>query len=210
MVMRDQDPYEKEQNLIPTSLQFLNEAEWHAAPPVWRFSADILEVATGNKTDFWQDTFYGFHRDNGHFYGAKTEGDFTAVVTFDGQYEVLYDQIGMMMRVDAQNWLKTGIEFSDGATNFSAVITRDGRSDWSVMAVPRVSGPQQVRLTRIGAAIIVHFLNSRGAWQLLRLGDFRAPSAVRLGPMACSPEREGLQARFLGFEVGPAVSKPLH
>ena len=50
MVMRDEDTYEKEQNLIPTSLQFLNEAEWHAAPPVWRFSADILEVVTGNKT----------------------------------------------------------------------------------------------------------------------------------------------------------------
>ena len=50
MVMRDEDTYEKVQNLIPTSLQFLNEAEWHAAPPVWRFSADILEVVTGNKT----------------------------------------------------------------------------------------------------------------------------------------------------------------
>lgn len=200
----------KGQVLIPKSLQFLNDAEWHATPPVFDFSAGALDVVTGNKTDFWQDTFYGFRRDNGHFYGAKTNGDFTAVVTFDGQYDAQYDQIGMMMRVDAQNWLKTGIELSDGATNFSAVITRDGRSDWSVMAVPRVSGPQQVRLTRIGAAIIVHFLDTRGAWQLLRLGDFRTLSALRLGPMTCSPERGGLRASFLGFEVGPAMSKPLH
>ncbi len=195
---------------MPRSMRFLNDAEWHEAPPKWNFSAGILDVVTANRTDFWQDTFYGFQRDNGHFYGAKAVGDFTAFVTFDGKYEVLYDQIGMMMRVDAQNWIKTGIEFSDGSTNFSAVITREGRSDWSVMAVPRVSGPQQVRFTRIGAAIIVHFLDSQGAWQLLRLGDFRAPSSVRLGPMTCSPERQGLQAQFLGFEVGPAISKPLH
>ena len=208
--MRGHYPDKKGHAVIPTSLQFLNDAEWHATPPVFGFSSGSLDVVTGDRTDFWQDTFYGFCRDNGHFYGARTTGDFTAVVTFDGQYDVLYDQIGMMMRVDAQNWLKTGIEFSDGATNFSAVITRDGRSDWSVMAVPRVSGPQQVRLTRIGAAIIVHFLDAKGAWQLLRLSDFRAPSAVRLGPMTCSPEREGLRASFLGFEVGPALAKPLH
>ena len=195
---------------MPTSMQFLNDAEWHEAPPEWNLSAGILNVVTADRTDFWQDTFYGFQRDNGHFFGARVEGDFTAIVTFDGIYEVLYDQIGMMVRVDAQNWIKTGIEFSDGSTNFSAVITREGRSDWSVMAVPRVSGPQQVRLTRIGAAIIVHFLDAQGSWQLLRLGDFRAPSSVRLGPMTCSPERKGLQARFLGFEVGPAISKPWH
>ena len=195
---------------MPKSLQFLNDAKWHEAPPVWTNSAGVLEMITADRTDFWQDTFYGFHRDNGHFYGATAEGDFTAIVTFEGLYETLYDQAGMMMRVDAQNWLKSGIEFSDGTTNFSVVITRDGRSDWSVISVPPVSGPQQVRLTRTGAAVIVHFRAANGEWQLLRLGDFRAPPLVGLGAMACSPERAGFKARFLGFDVGPALAKPLH
>ena len=52
------------------------------------------------------------------------------------------------------------------------VITRGGHSDWSVMQVPRVTGPQQVRLTRRGNAAIVHFLGHDGQWHLLRLGDF--------------------------------------
>ncbi|MFN0114272.1 MAG: DUF1349 domain-containing protein [Paracoccaceae bacterium] len=196
--------------MAPTSLRFLDKAEWHGEPPSWGFSGGVLDVTTGDRTDFWQDTLYGFHRDDGHFFGAEVEGDFTAVVTFEGEYEVLYDQAGLMMRLDARNWLKTGIEFSDDVTNFSVVITRDGRSDWSVVAVPRAPGAQKVRLTRIGGAAIVHFLGAGGAWQLLRVGDFRAPPAVRLGPMACSPQREGFRARFLGFEVGPAMSKPLH
>ena len=84
-IIRGHYPDKKGNAVIPTSLQFLNDAEWHATPPVFEFSAGSLDVVTGDRTDFWQDTFYGFCRDNGHFYGARTTGDFTAVVTFDGQ-----------------------------------------------------------------------------------------------------------------------------
>lgn len=192
-------------------LAFLRSADWHAPPPDWTLSDSALEVVTGERTDFWQDTFYGFRRDDGHFLGADADGDFTAVVTFDGAYEVLYDQAGLMMRVDAQTWLKAGIEFSDEVTNFSVVITREGRSDWSVVGVPKVSGPQRLRLTRSGGAAILHYAGTGGAWHLLRLGAFPAlPSRVRLGPMACSPQRAGFRARFTGFEVGPPIAHPLH
>ncbi len=190
-------------------MKFLETALWHAEPPSWAFRDGVLHVTTADRTDFWQDTFYGFRRDDGHFLGAPAEGDFTAIVTFDAQYEVLYDQAGMMMRIDAENWLKTGIEFSDDVTNFSVVITRGGHSDWSVVQVPRVTGAQQVRLTRNGNAAIVHFLGRDGQWHLLRLGNFTV-GAVRLGPMTCSPQRAGLQVRFLGFDVGPPLAKPLH
>ena len=191
-------------------LSFLDNAEWHAPPPVWRRDSGGLEVVTGDRTDFWQGTLYGFRRDDGHFLGAPVTGDFTAIVTFDGAYETLYDQAGMMLRHDARTWLKTGIEFSDDVTNFSVVVTRDGRSDWSVVGVPRVTGPQSVRLTRVGGAVIVHYLAASGTWQLLRLADFPAPPALRLGPMACSPERGGFRARFTAFTVGPALDSPLH
>lgn len=191
-------------------MRFLENAAWHSEPPEWSLEDGVLHVTTGENTDFWQDTFYGFHRDDGHLLGAPVSGDFTAMVIFEGEYETLYDQAGLMMRVDARTWLKTGIEFSDDVTNFSVVITRDGRSDWSTTQVPRVSGPQTVRLTRTGGAVIVHFLGTEGAWHLLRLGDFAATGEVRLGPMACSPQRAGFRARFLSFEVGPALEKPLH
>jgi regulation of enolase protein 1 (concanavalin A-like superfamily) len=196
--------------LVPDPLGFLDKAEWHAEPPFWHRSDGVLELETGDGTDFWQDTFYGFRRDDGHFFGASVSGDFTAVVTFDADYHVLYDQAGMMLRADARTWLKTGVEFSDDVTNFSVVVTREGRSDWSVVGVPRVTGPQKVRLTRIAGAVIVHYLGAGGNWHLLRLADFSAPPALRLGPMACSPERAGFRARFTGFHVGPAMDAPLH
>ncbi|MEO0945511.1 MAG: DUF1349 domain-containing protein [Pseudomonadota bacterium] len=190
--------------------QHLGQAQWHSEPPNWALTETMLSLTTGEKTDFWQDTFYGFHRDDGHFLGLEIAGDFTAVVGFDADYETLYDQAGMMMRLDARNWLKTGIEFSDDVTNFSTVVTRDGRSDWSVVAVPAVSGVQHVRLTRVAGAIIAHFREPNDTWRLMRLADFPAEASVAVGPMACSPERAGLDVRFSMFEIGGAIDDPLH
>ncbi len=190
--------------------ELLAHASWHCEPPEWEWANGALALTTAEKSDFWQDTFYGFRRDDGHFLGVDVGGDFTASVTFDAAYEVLYDQAGMMMRSDAENWLKTGIEYSDDVTNFSVVVTREGRSDWSVIAVPKVSGPQTVRLTRKGGAVIVHYHGADDRWHLMRLANFPGTAPVRIGPMACSPERAGLRARFDDIRIGPPLDSPLH
>ena len=183
---------------------------WHAEPPEWTLEDDGLTLATGEKTDFWQGTLYGFRRDDGHFFGREIKGDFTAVVSFEAAYEVLYDQAGLMMRVDAKTWLKAGIEYSDGVTNFSTVVTRDGASDWSVVSRPGLSGIQRVRLTRVDGAAITHFLGPDGTWHLMRLANFPGDVPVTFGPMACSPERAGLKVRFHAVEIGPPIENPLH
>jgi uncharacterized protein len=190
-------------------IAFLNDATWLNLPAGLSHDDDQLTMTTGTETDFWRDTFYGFRRDNGHFFGAVAPSDFTAHVTFEGDYTTLYDQAGLMLRLDAKTWLKAGIEYSDGMTNFSTVITRGG-SDWSVVAVPAVSGPQRLRLTRQGKAVLLHFLNVRGDWQMMRVADFPATAGAQLGPMACSPKRGGFTARFTEFTVGPVTDQPLH
>jgi regulation of enolase protein 1 (concanavalin A-like superfamily) len=187
-----------------------SEAQWLNEPPEWSIDSDILRITTGRDTDFWQSTFYGFHRDEGHFLHMSAQGDFTAQVVFEGQYETLYDQAGMMLRIDERNWIKLGIEHSDGITNFSLVCTRDGLSDWSVTAQRLLSGPQSVRLTRIGAAVIAHYRNAAGGWQLMRLCPFPDAANVQIGPMACSPQRAGFQARFTDFQIRPPIDNPLH
>lgn len=188
----------------------LSGAKWHCEPPLWELNDNRLSLTTGHETDFWQGTLYGFRRDDGHFLGCGVEGDFTAILAFEADYRVLYDQAGLMLRTDAGNWLKTGIEYSDDVTNFSTVVTREGRSDWSVVSLPQLTGPQRVRLTRVGAAVISHFLGQDGTWQLMRLADFPEGAPVNVGPMACSPQREGLEVRFLDLEIGPPIDNPLH
>lgn len=182
---------------------------WLNPPPRWAVEDGVLSLTTGDRTDFWQRTVYDFQRDDGHALLVPATGPFTAHLRFEGDYRELYDQAGLMLRVDPERWIKLGVEHSDGVTNFSVVVTR-GASDWSVIPVPEVSGLQQVRLTRLTDAIVAHYQRPDGGWQLLRLADFPAPVTVQLGPMACSPQRTGFEARFTGLSLGPPIDDPVH
>lgn len=191
------------------SLSTLKTGDWHNTPPQWQLSEDALTLETGSETDFWSETLYGFRRDDGHALLVPVSGDFTAHLTFDGAYETLYDQAGVMLRQDETHWLKAGIEFSDAVPNMSVVVTR-GASDWSTLALPSASGPQRLRLTRIGNAVVVQFRNAANRWQLLRVADFSVGTELLVGPMACSPKRSGFRAVFTEFAIGPAVTQALH
>lgn len=189
--------------------EILEQATWLNPPPDWQVSDGGLDVTTGDRTDFWQSTFYGFCRDDGHALLVPAPTEFTATLEFSGAYETLYDQAGLMLRIDPQNWVKAGIELSDGVTNFSVVVTRGSRSDWSVCAMPLVTGPQRIRMVRKTGAVLVHFRNAAGEWQHLRLADFPADRAS-VGPMGCSPQRSGFSCRFSAFELGEPLENPLH
>lgn len=183
---------------------------WLNEPKAWSGDARRLALRTDGATDFWRKTFYGFERDSGHAFLTPVEGDFTASVTVSGRYEELYDQAGLMLRLDAANWIKCGIEFTDGLMHFSVVVTR-GVSDWSVIPLHGVSpeAPLSVRLTRHDDAVRVQFRFGDTPWQMARLCLFPAVSAF-VGMAACSPEREGFEAMFSDFEVGPPIARALH
>ena len=182
---------------------------WLNPPPKWQLHENALIFETGLDTDFWHETLYSFRRDDGHALLVPVSGDFTVYLTFDGDYETLYDQAGLMLRQDETQWPKAGIEFSDDVHNMSVVVTRDA-SDWSTLALHSASGSQRLRLTRIGRAVIVQFRNAANRWQLLRVADFSVGKDLLVGPMACTPKRSGFRARFTDFTIGPAVTQALH
>lgn len=183
------------------------DGKWLNPPLAQRIEGGRLSLATGEKTDFWQGTLYGFHRDDGHFLAFDAPETFDAVVTFDSPFDTLYDQAGIMLRQAPEIWVKAGIEFSDGVLNFSTVVT-NGVSDWSVQPVPGAAGPFTIRLIRKPDAIIVHRLSPDG-WRLMRLAPF-PPGPAQVGPMACSPQRAGLEVAFSRFTLGPAPEEALH
>ena len=183
---------------------------WLNPPSKWNGDDSAMEVVTDANTDFWRHTFYGFVRDSGHAYLRPVSGDFTAAVVAYGDYQALYDQAGLFLRLDERHWIKAGIEFTDGLMHFSTVVTNDV-SDWSVIPLPdaRPDDAVAIRLTRHGDAVRVQFSLGRAPWQLARLAPFPAQDA-RIGVMACSPERAGFKARFEGLVVGPAIARDLH
>jgi uncharacterized protein len=186
------------------------EFQWLNEPEIWHADAGRLTLTTGDRTDFWQHTFYGFHRDSGHAWLRQVSGDFTASAIVTGAYEQLYDQAGLMLRIDEKNWIKTGVEFTDGLMHFSVVVTREV-SDWSVVPLhgAKPTDDIHVRLTRHGDAVRVQYALAGGDWQMARLAPFSAGEA-RIGVTACSPERAGFTAAFREIQVGPAISRQLH
>lgn len=179
---------------------------WLNEPPQWSDQAGVVRVRTGLKTDFWRRTFYGYVTHNGHFYHRPVTGDFTAEVVASAGHSALFDQAGLMLRVDERTWLKTGLEVTSGAVQLSTVLTR-GASDLSVVPVPGYDGELRLRLTRFGSAVCVHHRDASGAWRLARLGYLELPETVDVGLMCCSPEREGLEATFRDFVIGAPISR---
>lgn len=171
-----------------------------------------MQLWTGEQTDFWQQTYYGFRHDNGHFLHIEREGEFTAETAFTGRYETLYDQAGLMIRHDADNWLKCGIEFTDGLCHLSTVVTVGGRSDWSAFALPVSAEPVSVRVTRLGDALFVQYRPGHDAsWKMARLAYFPEKyRSLSVGITACSPQRSGFQVEFHHFNVSEPLSRDIH
>ena len=83
----------------------LERGSWLNEPKQWTRRGDVLSVTTDHATDFWRETHYGFTRDSGHFLGVPIEGDFTAQVRVRAAYDQLYDQAGLMVRLDERHWV---------------------------------------------------------------------------------------------------------
>lgn len=182
---------------------------WLNEPASWRVEAGRLHVATDAGTDFWRRTHYGFERDSGHFFHCGTGAGFTAQVRVQARFEALYDQAGIMVRVDAGHWVKAGIEVSDGRAMLGSVLTA-GQSDWATGAYGGDPGDFWMRATVGGGVLRLQVSADGVTWPLLRLAPFPEAATYLVGPMCCTPERAGLEVVFSDFEAGPARGKDLH
>lgn len=179
-------------------------ATWLNRPPAVTVDGSDLLVTAGQGSDFWRTTSYGFVRDSGHALLTDLLAGQAVEVSFVADFVRRYDQAGVLLRADAQNWVKAGVERSDGQPQLGAVVTRDF-SDWSLQPVPEWGGhPVTIRVSRGADAITIRARRRDGPWQLVRLAPFRYSGPVGAGPYCCAPTRAGLQVRFLGFEVGGA------
>jgi len=124
----------------------LLQCKWLNEPSKWELVADELSVVTDLATDFWRETHYGFTRHSGHLFGYQTSGDFTATLRVRARFEALYDQAGLMVHLDEENWVKAGVEFSDGEVTLSSVLTV-GRSDWATGRFDGDAGDFWIRAT---------------------------------------------------------------
>lgn len=174
--------------------------KWYNEPTFWSEQEQKITVTAGVNTDFWRKTHYGFIRDNGNFYYQEVTGDFTATVKITGQYEILYDQAGLMIRKDNETWLKCGIEFVEGVQQASVVVTRL-YSDWSVVQLPENPPCLWLSLERKKETVTVKYSLNGKQYIMARLAYLTEEETVQVGLMCASPERDSVSSGTDGFRV---------
>jgi len=173
---------------------------WMNAPALEKREGDRLIVRSRAKTDFWRKTFYGYITDNGHFFHLPVGGDFTFQARVNGQYAALYDQAGLMVRVDAENWMKCGTEFFDGQRHASVVFTRDF-SDWSTMPDLSESAAIWWRAVRKKDSIETLCSLDGKKFTSVRQGYFLPGVEAQVGIMCAAPEGGGFDATFSDLKL---------
>ncbi|MFG2064351.1 DUF1349 domain-containing protein [Micromonospora sp. NPDC048871] len=178
---------------------------WHRRPVQAIEEADGgLRVEPGPGSDLWRHTSYGFVHDDAPALLVDLPVGSAMEVDFRLDYAEQFDQAGVLVWVDDRNWVKAGVEVSDGQPQVGAVVTREF-SDWSVAPVPQWAGREvTVRVSRAGDALTVRARPAGGEWQLVRLAPLPADAPAAAGPYCCSPTRGALTVRFSGWRQGPA------
>jgi regulation of enolase protein 1 (concanavalin A-like superfamily) len=150
--------------------------EWLNEPSSWKHEDETITLTADPHTDFWRRTHCGEIHDNGHFYYRGARGDFTAEVRLTGDYHELYDQSGLMVRLD-EEW-----------------------SDWSIIALPH-RNPVFVRVRRRGSAFEVYYSMDGTGYILYRHAYLTDTPALDVGLMIASPTGQGVTATFEDFKV---------
>ncbi|SHN34537.1 hypothetical protein SAMN04488057_12328 [Cyclobacterium lianum] len=169
--------------------------KWLNEPRKWSAGNKKLLVKTDQMKDFWRITQHDFVKDDGHFYYREMNGPFSCTLKFSGLYRDLYDQAGLMIRLDATTWIKAGIEFVDGAAKASVVVTRDF-SDWSLVDLPEYPAVFWIRARRGKDHVEISCSSDGVRFALMRLAFFPAAASLQVGPMAASPKGEGFDVEF--------------
>lgn len=177
---------------------------WTVLPVAAEESAGRLRVTAAEGSDAWRHTSYGFVHDDAHALLEDWDRGQAVEVAFIAAFEAQFDQAGLMIRVDAERWIKAGVEFADGAPQLGAVVT-DGKSDWSVAPVPEWAGREvTIRATRLADAVIVRARVGEEPWRLVRLAPLDPEVEAQAGPYCCAPSRAGLTVEFTGWRLTEA------
>ena len=121
----------------------LTKFQWTREPAGFSIDGDTIAIITKPHTDLWQRTYYHFQNDNAPVFQMETEErffSFTVKTDFSESCR-RFDQCGVVMYLDSENWLKASVEYENEAyQHLGSVVTNGGYSDWATTVPPEPSG----------------------------------------------------------------------
>ena len=112
---------------------------------------DRVEITTLPHTDLWQRTYYHFRNDNAPVLQTETDERYFSFIVktdFSGSAH-RFDQCGVALYLDSENWLKASVEYENGEfQHLGSVVTNGGYSDWATTEIPGDVKSMWYRLSR--------------------------------------------------------------
>ena len=139
--------------------------QWTRQPESYKISQDQIEVVTKPHTDLWQRTYYHFRNDNAPVLQMTTaEKYFSFVVRTEfTESHHRFDQCGVVLYLDSENWLKGSVEYeNERFQHLGSVVTNHGYSDWATTEIPANVKTMWYRLSRRGERLLHRVLSGRG------------------------------------------------
>jgi len=185
---------------VAMSAQTLDRMQWFNEPESWTIENDVLTMDVTPQSDYWRISHYGFTVDDAPFLYTMIGGEFEVKVKISGEYKVRFDQAGLMIRIDAENYIKTGIEYVDGKYNLSAVVTHK-TSDWSVIQLDKPVDYIWIKAVRRLDAVEIFYSFDDKEYVMMRNCWLQDNTPVMVGMMAACPDGNGFKARFEHFQI---------
>ena len=183
----------------------VNTLRWTREPQSYVISDDSIEIVTNPFTDLWQRTYYHFRNDNAPVLQMTTQEQyFSFEVKTEFESKHRFDQCGVVMYLDSENWLKASIEYeNERFQHLGSVVTNHGYSDWATTEIDASVKSMWYRLSRRADDFCLECSTDGMQYKQMRVCHMHeATDIVRFGIYACSPEDSSFKATFTNMKLG--------
>lgn len=183
----------------------INKFSWTREPQSFVIKGDTIEVVTKPKTDLWQRTYYHFQNDNAPVFQMETEEKYFSFIVktdFTGSHH-RFDQCGIALYLDSENWLKASVEYeNEEFQHLGSVVTNNGYSDWATTAIDAAIKTMWYRLSRREDDYCIECSEDGEHFTQMRVCHLhQGGGKIRFGIYACSPEESSFKAIFTDMKI---------
>ncbi len=182
----------------------ISDFKWTRPPQKYKITNEGVGIFTEPNTDLWQRTYYGFRNDNAPVLQISSKEkffSFTVKTQFDSKKR--FDQCGIVMYLDSENWLKASIEFeNENIQRLGSVVTNHGYSDWATTDIDAKVKTMWYRLSRRVSDYCIECSYDGIEFKQMRICHmWEGNGEIKFGIYACSPEVSSFKAVFSDMEL---------
>lgn len=187
----------------------LSDFKWTGEPKQYTVLKNEIRITTQSHTDLWQRTYYHFQNDNAPVLQIESDKPYFSFIvktSFEESHH-RFDQCGIVMYLDSENWLKASVEYENAEKgHLGSVVTNDGYSDWATTEIPSSVKSMWYRLSRREDDFRIESSEDGKKWVQMRICHMhKAKGIVSFGIYACSPEDSSFTAVFSHIELTECV-----